>query len=49
MEIFDRKNIDELLEICQIRQYFPHQKFCGIFITVQQLSNGSYLYDAYSQ
>ena len=27
MENFDRENIDELLEIRQIRQYFPHQKF----------------------
>ena len=24
---FDRENIDELLEIRQIRQYFPSQKF----------------------
>ena len=27
MENFDRENIDELLEICQIRQYFPRQNF----------------------
>ena len=27
MENFDRVNIDELLEIRQIRQYFPHQNF----------------------
>ena len=27
MENFDRENIDELLEIRQIRQYFPRQKF----------------------
>ena len=27
MENFDRENIDELLEIRQIRQYFPCQNF----------------------
>ena len=27
MENFDRENIDELLEIRQIRQYFSSQKF----------------------
>ena len=27
MENFDRENIDELLEIHQIRQYFPRQNF----------------------
>ena len=27
MENFDRENIDKLLEICQIRQYFPRQNF----------------------
>ena len=26
MENFDRENIDEMLEIHQIRQYFPRQK-----------------------
>ena len=26
MENFDRENIDELLKICQIRQYFPPSK-----------------------
>ena len=31
MENFDRKNIDELLEIHQIRQYFPPSKFCAIW------------------
>ena len=30
MENFDRKNIDELLEIRQIRQYFPPSKFCAV-------------------
>ena len=30
MENFDRENIDELLEIRQIRQYFPPSKFCAI-------------------
>ena len=28
MENFDRENIDELLEICQSRQYFPLSKIC---------------------
>ena len=27
MENFDRENIDELLKIHQIRQYFSHQNF----------------------
>ena len=27
MENFDGENIDELLEIRQIRLYFPHQNF----------------------
>ena len=31
MENFDRENIDELLEICQILQYFPPSKFCTIW------------------
>ena len=31
MENFDRENIDELLEIRQIRQYFPLSKFCTIW------------------
>ena len=30
MENFDRENIDKLLEICQIRQYFPPSNFCAI-------------------
>ena len=30
MENFDRENIDELLEIRQIREYFPLSKFCTI-------------------
>ena len=30
MENFDRENIDELLEIRQIRQCFPPSKFCAI-------------------
>ena len=42
MKNFDRENIDELLEIRQIRQYFPHQNFApyGIqnlhILTLQQ-------------
>ena len=27
MENFDRENVDELLEIRQIHQYFPHKNF----------------------
>ena len=30
MENFDGENIDELLEIHQIRQYFPPSKFCAV-------------------
>ena len=30
MENFDRENIDELLKIRQIRQYFPPSKFCAV-------------------
>ena len=30
MENFDRENIDELLEIHQIRQYFPPSKICAV-------------------
>ena len=30
MENFDRENIDELLEIRQIHQYFPPSKFCVV-------------------
>ena len=30
MENFDRENIDELLEIRQIRQYFPLSKICAV-------------------
>ena len=30
MENFDRENIDELLEISQIRQYFPPPKICAV-------------------
>ena len=30
MENFDRENIDELLEIRQIRQYFPPSKLCAV-------------------
>ena len=33
MKIFDKENIDELLEIRQIRQYFPQTKFCAIQYT----------------
>ena len=29
-EIFDGENVDELIKIHQIRQYFPPSKFCAI-------------------
>ena len=31
MEFFDRENIDELLEIHQIRQHFPPSKFYAVW------------------
>ena len=38
MENFDRENIDELLEIHQIHQYFPPSKFCSVrYIDVMPL------------
>ena len=38
MENFDRENIDKLLEIRQIRQYFPPSKFCAVrYIIIFQL------------
>ena len=36
MENFDRENIDELLEICQIRQYFTGQNFVPYGILLLQ-------------
>ena len=39
MENFDRENIDELLKIYQIRQYFLLSKFCA----VQYVSYVAYL------
>jgi len=27
VENFDKENVDKLIKICQISQYFPHQKF----------------------
>ena len=30
MENFDSENIDELLEIREIRQYSPPSKFCAV-------------------
>ena len=38
MENFDRENIDELLEIRQIRQYFPPSKFCTIQYIYQRVT-----------
>ena len=43
MENFDRENIDELLEIRQIRQYFPHQNFALYSILENNAEN--YLQD----
>ena len=38
MENFDRENIDELLEIRQIRQYFPPSKICAVrYVQVKQI------------
>ena len=34
MENVDRENIDELLEIRQIRQYFPPSKFYAVRYTI---------------
>ena len=34
MENFDRENIDKLVKIRQIRQYFPPSKFCAVWYTV---------------
>jgi len=34
-ENFDRENVDELIKIYQIHQYFPHQKFAPYGIIVQ--------------
>jgi len=30
VEKFDGENVDELIKICQIRQYFPPSKICTI-------------------
>jgi len=30
VENFDGENVDELIKICEIRQYFPPSKFCTI-------------------
>jgi len=30
VENFDRENVDELIKIPQIRQYFPPSKICAI-------------------
>jgi len=30
VENFDGENVDELIKICQICQYFPLSKFCAI-------------------
>ena len=41
MENFDRENIDELLEIHQIRQYFPPSKFCAVWYLGSNITNDS--------
>ena len=30
MKSFDGENINELLQICQVHQYFPPSKFCAV-------------------
>ena len=47
MENFDRENIDELLEIRQIRQYFPPAKICAVryvYWTPNDLYSGTSVY-----
>ena len=41
MENFDRENIDELLEIRQIRQYFPPSKICAVRLLPDALIESS--------
>ena len=45
MENFDRENIDELLEICQIRQYFPCQNFVLYGISILCVLNKICLFE----
>ena len=42
MENFDRENIDELLENCQIRQYFPPSKFCAVWYIQHNIINNDH-------
>jgi len=44
VENFDGENVDELIKICQIHQYFPHQNFVPYGI----ISNKIYLYFFYA-
>ena len=39
MENFDRENIDELLEIRQIHQYFPPSKICAVRYVIAASNN----------
>ena len=48
MENFDKENIDELLEIRQIRQYFPQSKICAVRYMRLQVKielKGYYIYN----
>ena len=47
MENFDRENIDELLEIRQIRQYFPRPNFAPYGIYMELLTCNSPLLYSY--
>ena len=44
LENFDRENIDELLEIRQICQYFPPSKFCAVRYFLVSLYDTGYRY-----
>jgi len=40
-ENFDGENVDELIKIHQIRQYFPPSKFCTIqYMSLCQVTDG---------
>ena len=47
MENFDRENIDELLEIRQIRQYFPPSKICAVRYVLSTSIQGATLFKVY--
>ena len=49
MENFDRENIDELLEIRQIRQYFPLSKICAVRYSYCDITNPYIIVEAQIQ